>query len=130
MDKAWEPHQKATREDLKLCFAQNQQTPLYLSAHQALFNKTLSLYWTYCAYGCLGPVDPFITTAANNTNKDHQQWTAQIKQSQCGHDPKLTCGGEIIFDYDHDGKAFVRFVLDILFIVHAYTDPYVKVQTL
>jgi hypothetical protein len=127
MDKAREPHQKATHKDLKRCFTQNQQTPSYLSAHQALFNKTLSLYRTYRAYGCLGPVDPFVTTAANNTNKDDQQWTAQIERSRRGHDPKLACGGKIIFDYDHDGKAFVRFVLDILFIVHAYTNPYVKV---
>jgi len=80
---------------------------------------------TYYAYGCLGPVDLFVITAANNANKD--DWTAQIEQSWHGHDPKLACGGKIIFNYDHDGKAFVQFILDILFIVHAYTDLYVKV---
>ena len=111
MARVREPHEKATHEDLRLRVTQNQQITSHSSGAtcQALFEKTLSLYRAYRAHGCLGPLDPFIRTAANNA-AEVDEWTAQIVQSWRGHDPKLTCGGKIIFDYDHDGKAFVQFI--------------------
>jgi len=111
MARAREPHEKATREDLRLRVTQNQQITSHSTGARARLcsKKTLSLYRAYRAHGCLGPLDPFIRMAANNA-AEVDEWAAQIVQSRRGHDPKLHMWWEIIFDYDHDGKAFVRFV--------------------
>jgi hypothetical protein len=106
--KAQQPHERATREDLKLCVTQSQQSRLHgTSAHQTLFEKTLSLYRAYLVHGCLGPADTS-TTGAINKDFGDDQWAVQTERSRRGHDPKATCNGKLIFDYDHNGKAFVR----------------------
>ena len=111
-----EPHQRATREDLRLRLAQDQHVRMHgTSARQALFEKTLSLYRAYCAHGCLGPAD-----ASTNTKHaaEDNQWISQNKRAQRGHDSKPTCDGELIFDYDLNGKAFVRSVHHVLLLLH------------
>jgi hypothetical protein len=100
---AQKPHENVTREDLKLRVAQ-QQRPYGTSAQQALFEKTLSLYRVYRVHGCLGPLDPL----AIDTVNDEDEWAAQNQKARRGHNPKLTCNGCLVFDYDHAGKAFVR----------------------
>ena len=81
-----------------------QQLPYGTSAQQALFEKTLSLYRAYQVHGCLGPID----SLAINTVNDEDEWTVQNRKARRGHDPKLTCNGQLVLDYDHAGKAFVR----------------------
>ena len=109
MVKMSEPHQRATREDLKLRLAQDQH--IHTSACQALFEKTLSLYRTYCTHGCLGPADT--STDTEHTVEDNQ-WISQNMRAQHGHDSKPTCNGQLIFDHDLNGKAFIRCVHHIL----------------
>lgn len=108
MVKACQPHERATRDDLKLRVMQSQRSRLHgTSAHQALFEKTLSLYRAYLVHGCLGPTDTSCTAIASADFGD-DQWVLQNERSRRGHDPKPTCNGRLIFDYDHSGKAFVR----------------------
>ena len=108
MVKARYPHERATRDDLKSRIAQDQRSRLYgTSAQQTLFEKTLSLYRAYLVHGCLGPVDMACVAMTNGDFRDNQ-WAAQTEKSRRGHDPKFTCNGRLIFDYDNNGKAFVR----------------------
>ena len=103
--KARQPHVKATREALKLRVIESQQGHLYGSLpHQALFEKTLSLYRTYVIHGCLGPPNESPTDA----NSQDDQWIDRNERARRGHEPKRSCNGQLIFDYDHNGKAFVR----------------------
>ena len=69
--------------------------------------KTLSLYQAYHIHGCLSPID---TTIAHTADEEYQEddWTRQAQKSHRGHHAKLTCNGQLIFDYDYAGKAFVR----------------------
>ena len=102
--KAQQPHEKATRENLKLCVTRSQQSRLHgTSVRQTLFEKTLSLYHAYLVHGCLGPADT--STIVGDFGDD--QWAVQTERSRRGHDPKATCNGKLILDYDHNGKAFV-----------------------
>jgi hypothetical protein len=104
MVEAQKPHENVTREDLKLLVAQ-QQRPHGTPAQQALFEKTLSLYRVYRVHGCLGPLDPLAISTAND---EGDEWATQKEKARRGHNPKLTCNGQLVFDYDHTGKAFVR----------------------
>ena len=104
MDAARKPHENVTREDLKLRVTQ-QQRPHGTPVQQALFEKTLSLYRVYRVHGCLGPLDPFVISTAND---EGDKWAMQNQKARRGHNPKLTCNGQLIFDRDQTGKAFVR----------------------
>jgi hypothetical protein len=104
MDEARKPHENVTREDLKLRVAQ-QQRPHGTPAQQALFEKTLSLYRVYRVHGCLGPLDPLTISTADD---EGDEWAIQNQKARRGHNPKLTCNGQLAFDYDQTGKAFVR----------------------
>jgi hypothetical protein len=105
MAKAQQPHLKATYKDLKLRVAQDQRLRVHgTSAHQILFEKTLSLYRTYRSYGCLAPADSCIVQSSTQDDP----WIIQNERSRRGHDSKFTCNGQLIFDYDLTGKAFVR----------------------
>jgi hypothetical protein len=108
MAKAWKPYQSVTHSDIKLRV--QQQQPHKMSAQQALFKKTLSLYRGYHVHGCLGPTEAQLAQDINEAGEDDQDndWMVQTQKSRRGHDAKLTCSGQLIFDYDHDGKAFVR----------------------
>jgi len=41
------------------------------------------------------------------------EWVVQTQKSHRGHDVKLTCNGQLVFDYDYNGKTIcsVRHVL-------------------
>ena len=105
MVKARKPHQSVTHEDIKLRV--QEQQPRKTSAQQALFEKTLSLHRGYRVHGCLGPAEVQLAQDINKDNED-DDWVVQTQKSRRGHDAKLTCGGRLIFDYDHNDKAFVR----------------------
>jgi hypothetical protein len=108
MAKATQPHHKATREDLRLRLTQHQQLCWHgSSTHQALFEKTLALYTTYHIHGCLGPPNE-LETSRYMDNSFQSDWGTQIKKARRGHSAKLTCAGQLLFDYDHTGKAFIR----------------------
>ncbi|KII83539.1 hypothetical protein PLICRDRAFT_32876 [Plicaturopsis crispa FD-325 SS-3] len=40
--------------------------------------------------------------------ENREAWLQQQENARRGHDPKPTCQGRILFDYDKHGKAFVR----------------------
>ena len=102
--KAQQPHERATREDLKRNVTQSQQSRIHgTSACQILFEKPLALYRAYLVHGCLAPVDMSVAVTTN----DNDGWVTQNERSCCGHEPKLTCNGQLISNYDHNGTAFV-----------------------
>jgi hypothetical protein len=103
MSEAQKPHQAVTPEDLKLRVTQQQQ-PEGNSAQRALFEKTLSLYHVYRVHGCLSPTD----MPAISKDDEQDEWPALNQKARRGHNPKLTCNGQLIFDYDHTGKPYVR----------------------
>jgi hypothetical protein len=105
MAKARKPHQSVTHSDIKL--RAQQQQPRKTSAQQALFEKTLSLYRGYRVHGCLGPAEAQLAQDSGEDDQDND-WMVQTRKSRRGHDAKLTCSGQLIFDYDRDGKAFVQ----------------------
>ena len=105
MAKAQQLHLKATRENLKLHVAQEQQLRVHgTSPRQILFEKTLSLYRTYRSHGCLAPANSHIVQSSTQDDP----WIIQNERSRRGHDSKFTCDGQLLFDYDLMGKAFVR----------------------
>lgn len=107
MTLARQPHEKATREDLQWRLVQSRQLRVQgRVSYQALSEKTLALYRAYRVHGCLGPPDD--NTNLRNRDLQDDEWAAQVKKARRGHDAKLTCNGQLIFDYDHTGKAFVR----------------------
>ena len=45
------------------------------------------------------------------TGDDEQdEWPVLNQKARQGHNPKLTCNGRLIFDYDHTGKPYVWWV--------------------
>lgn len=123
---ARQPHTRATREALKLRLQQSQQLSHPRSAQRALFEKTLSLFRSYRAAGCLGPADgssvPRRSPDSENENGEDAQWQAQMDKNRRGHAPKLTCNGKILLDYDHTGRAFVWSVTPANFRLCCCTD--------
>ncbi|KZP25255.1 hypothetical protein FIBSPDRAFT_909652 [Athelia psychrophila] len=95
------PHEAATREAL--------QVP----AQRVLFAKTLTLYRSYCAHGCLGPSSPseFLAASLDDTES---AWLARLQEMRRGHNCKVTCDGRLIFDHDTAGQAFTEY-LEALF---------------
>lgn len=79
-NKAREPYIQATREALKSRLQELQHRTI--SAQQALFEKTLSLYRAYRVYGCLGPKSDEITTLEalqdNTISTAEGEWQAQL----------------------------------------------------
>jgi hypothetical protein len=104
MAEARKPHENVTKENLQFRVAQQQQ-PDGTPAQRALFEKTLSLYRVYRVHGCLGPLDPLAISTAND---EDDEWAIRSQKARRGHNPKLTCDGQLIFDYDQTGKAFVQ----------------------
>ncbi|KAF7968248.1 hypothetical protein HWV62_31541 [Athelia sp. TMB] len=105
------PHETATREALQLRLQESQKLRNVSLVQQAVFSKSLTLYRSYRVHGCLGPVSPsvFPTPSPDDAESD---WLMRLRQIRRGHDPKLTCDGRLIFDYDQAGQAFVRPRLD------------------
>lgn len=109
---ARQPHTQATREALKLRLQHSQQLNHPESANRALFEKTLSLFRSYRAVGCLGPVDSAPNPRDDSSDSDDSdvqeaRWKTQMDKNRRGHAPKKTCNGRIVLDYDHTGRAFV-----------------------
>ncbi|KZP03615.1 hypothetical protein FIBSPDRAFT_768689, partial [Athelia psychrophila] len=101
------PHEMATRDQLRLRLQESQKLLNVDITQRALFSKTLSLYRAYRVHGCLGPASPsvFPTPPPEDTE---DAWLTRLQQIRRGHDAKVTCDGELIFDHDHMGQAFIR----------------------
>lgn len=100
------PYETALREALKAHLTHSQQIQNTTSAQQTVFSKTLTLYCSYRTHGCLGSASaPTLSTPPPD---DDDKWLVKLQQIRRGHDPKLTCDGQLIFDYDSMGQAFVR----------------------
>lgn len=101
------PHETATRDALKSRLRESRKLRYVSRAQQALFSKTLTLYRSYRVHGCLGPASlPVVPISELGSEVD--PWLTQLQKIRRGHDPKLTCDGKLIFDYDGEGEAFVR----------------------
>ncbi|KZP19049.1 hypothetical protein FIBSPDRAFT_955798 [Athelia psychrophila] len=107
LDTMCRPHETASREALKSRLRQSQLLRNVTSAQQALFAKTLTLYRSYRVHGCLGSVS-LSTPPMPPTDVEDDVWLARLQQIRRGHDPKLTCDGQLIFDYNETGEAFIR----------------------
>ncbi|KAF7969705.1 hypothetical protein HWV62_26162 [Athelia sp. TMB] len=99
------PHTQVTQELLKLRIQQSQRLHNTNSAEQALFEKTLSVYRAFKVHGCLGPP---VSSPNPPPISSPTEWETQLQKFRRGAAPKLTCSGKLIFDYNCEGKAFVR----------------------
>lgn len=74
---------------------------------QQLLQKTLSLWSSFRQLGCQAP--PFETTYLDKMEQERsERWNDQMDRKRRGHEPKKTCDGRLVFEYDNRGKAFVR----------------------
>jgi len=101
-------HCKVTREDLQLSLSHtkkllNSSTKL----HQELILKTLSLWSSFCKFGCGAP--PYEETWRSDMEQTQEgQWNAQKEKARRGHSAKATCDGRLLFEHDYDGRPYVQ----------------------
>ena len=102
------PHCKVTREDLCLSLLHTKKvlhSPI--SLHQQLVLKTLSLWSSFCKFGC--GAAPFEETWRSDMEQMREgDWNAQKEKARRGHNAKVTCDGRLLFEYDYEGKPYVR----------------------
>ncbi|KAF7965062.1 hypothetical protein HWV62_696 [Athelia sp. TMB] len=99
------PHTQVTQESFKLRVQQVQRLQSAGPAEQALLEKSLSYYRAYKVLGCLGPSAP---SADQSGTVSPTEWAAQLEKFRRGAKPKSTCNGRLIFDYNYEGRAFIR----------------------
>jgi hypothetical protein len=108
MDLVREPHCRASRLDLqsRLDIAWKAEH-LHSSPTRDIFHKTFALWSALHKQGCGGePNEPTLYSEAETLQR--QIWERQIENGRRGHEPKPTCNGRLIFQYDSRGHAFVR----------------------
>lgn len=108
-----QPHYRADRKELFQRISGARTKRLGGSSNdlqQQLLQKTLSLWSSFRRLGCQAP--PFEATYFDKSEQERlEQWNEQMDRKRRGHEPKKTCDGRLLFEYDHKGKAFVRCVV-------------------
>jgi len=65
--------------------------------------------------GCGAPPDPYSSESGMflPTGKRvwKEKWDEQCHAARHGHVAQDTCQGQLILDYDHEGKVFIRYVI-------------------
>lgn len=104
------PHCRATRDDL---YRNLIHTKRLLQSRtdlpQQLLMKTLSLWSSFQRMGCGAPL--YEATLYFGTERDGvKRWDAERDKARRGHEAKSTCQGRLLFEYNYQGLAYVRWV--------------------
>lgn len=107
------PHVQASQEDLAMRLQQEMKARTSSSSpRQKLFHKTLAFFVALSKQGCGAP--PFEETIYEGEEAERRaERIGQLEKVRRGHEPKTTCPGRLIFEYDRNGAAFLRFVCSV-----------------
>lgn len=103
-------HVQASRKDLAARLEHEMRMRASsLSPKQKLFQKTLAFFAAFQKQGCGAP--PLEETVYEGEEAESRmEWIKQLERVRRGHEPKATCDGRLVFEYDHSGAPFVRCV--------------------
>lgn len=105
LDSLRHPYTCVNRQSLKQWL---QDLQVLHTPRQVLFSRTLSLFRAYRALGCLGPTSQDLLSPFDTDHLVDKEWDAQMRNIWRGHDPRTSCGGHILLEYDKTRQAFVR----------------------
>jgi len=74
---------------------------------QQLLLKTLSLWLSLRKLGCGAPLHE-ATSYFGEEGDRQEQWDGMLEKARRGHEAKATCAGRILFEYDYQGRPYVR----------------------
>ncbi|KAJ7257624.1 hypothetical protein C8J57DRAFT_1074290 [Mycena rebaudengoi] len=101
-------HITASREDISQRLRNAQlDRERHSSTRSALFQKTLAYFVALMKQGCSAPPHE-ATDYFGEELEQRQAWLLQLQRNRRGHSPKTSCDGRLLFQYDNQGKAFIR----------------------
>lgn len=104
------PHESVTQQHVRSQILSQELGPSVL-----LLQKTHSFWAAMIKAGCRAPPDPYhsesrvVLPAGKRLWKE--KWDEQCHAAHRGHVPQVTCQGQLILDYDHEGKMFIQYVI-------------------
>lgn len=107
-----QPHVQASREALRARLSLERQEQSQSHSPGGLVYEKTHAYWTALQkHGCGAPIDTTGPDHSVDTSPSMYAPTAlqlQFDTARRGHDPRLSCPGNLQLGYDRGGKAFVQ----------------------